>query len=115
MLAELATAVHTTGINLASVSTIAGTILGSVGGAAKYVVSRVERSRVRAQEANEKFVTELVGAVTKLVDLRLAQVNNHLADQDRKQETLSAQVLDVRDRTGRIEGRLSATRTARRE
>lgn len=114
MLAELATAtVHTTGINWTSVGTIAGTILGSVGGAARYVVSRVEQARIRAQGANEKFVTTLVGQVTTLVDLRLEQINGHLADQDRKQAGLSAQVADVRERTGRIEGRLSATRPAR--
>ena len=108
MLAELMTAtVHTTGINWTSVGTIAGTILGSVGGAARYVVSRVEHSRADAQAMSEKFVTRLVAQVTAIVDLKVNQVNEHLADQDRRTDQVSRQVSDVRDRTARIEGQLS--------
>lgn len=109
-MAELLAAVptvHTTGINWSSVLTIGGTILGSVGGAARYVVGRVERGRVRERAANEKFVRDLVGTVTRTVDLKLEQVNEHLAEQDRKSERLSLQVADVRERAARIDGRLA--------
>lgn len=108
MLAELgAQVVHTSGINWASVGTIAASVLGSVGGAARYVVSRVEHSRVLAQAANEKFVRGLVADVTKVVDLKLDEVGKHLAAQDRQQQATAVQVADVRERAARIEGRLA--------
>lgn len=112
MLAELLTTVptvHTTGINWTSVGTLATTIVASVAGAARYVVGRVERARVRERGQQEKFVSDLVGSVSNVVDLKLGQVNEHLADQDRRLERVSAQVADVRERTGRIEGRLART------
>jgi hypothetical protein len=103
------TTVHTTGINWDSVLTIAGSVAGSVGGAARYIVSRVERSRLKAQVANEKFVRGLVADVTRVVDLKLGEVGKHLAEQDRQQTRTQAQLADVRERSARIEGRLAAS------
>jgi hypothetical protein len=111
MLPELAIAtVHTTGINWASVLTIGGSVAGSVGGAARYIVGRVERSRIKAQAANERFVQALVADVTKVVDMKLDEVGKHLAEQDRQQSRTQAQLADVRERSARIEGRLAAGR-----
>jgi hypothetical protein len=107
MLADAIQTVHTTGINWASVSTIGLSVLGSVGGAARYIVSRVERSRVLAQSQNERFVRGLVADVSKVVDAKLADVSKHLAEQDRQQQRVVAQVADVRERAARIEGRLA--------
>jgi hypothetical protein len=108
MMAELAlVTVHTAGINWSSVGAIAGSVLTSVGGAARYIVTRVEKSRVLAQTANEKFVRGLVADVAKVVDLKLDEVGKHLADQDRRQEQVGRQVADVRERAARIEGRLT--------
>lgn len=113
MLPELAIAtVHTTGINWASVLTIGASVAGSVGGAARYIVSRVERSRLKAQAANERFVRSLVADVTRVVDLKLDEVGKHLAEQDRQQARTQTQVADVRERAARIEGRLASSRGA---
>jgi hypothetical protein len=101
--------VHTTGINWESLVPICVSIAASFAGAAKYIVGKVEDSRRKGQAANEKFVTGLVDGVSKMVDFKLETVNDHLKDQDTRQNTVIIQLADVRDRTSRIEGTLKAT------
>jgi hypothetical protein len=101
-----AAVVHTTGINWQSVGTIAGSVLASVGGAAKYVASRVEKSRKAAQDQTEKFVGDQVGQVAGILDVKLSQISATLRKQDEAQRQIAVQMSDVRDRTARIEGQL---------
>jgi len=103
MLAEAVQAVHTTGINWASVGTIAGSVLTSVGGGARYIVARVEHSRKLAEKSNQAAVA----AVTVTVNLKLDQIGKQLAAQDQRQEQTGRLLTDVRERAARIEGQLA--------
>lgn len=128
MLTEIITGtapvVHTAGVNWQSVGTIFASVTGGTGAsmlsAARYVVRRVERSRRAAAAAQEKMVRDLVNGVSSVVDAKLARVNEHLEEQDKRhaassrelaarQDVTAAQLADVRERSARIEGILART------
>ena len=106
--------VHTTGVNLASVSIIIGGIVVPVFGIVAWVVQRLERNRRAAQLRTEAFVQAQVSAVALAlrgeigaVNGKLDQVANHLKAQDRDTRTLARQLQDVRERTSLIQGQLA--------
>lgn len=80
-------AVHTTGVNWQSIAAIGGLVVTIVGGASKYITSRLERNRENTREQiediGENVTTELKG-INRRLDL-------------------------MGERTARLEGRLEAT------
>lgn len=89
--------VHTAGINWESVGTLVLAFVVAVGGAARWIISRVDRKRART----EKFVTEKVDQVAGILDVKLSSITEHLGSQD-------AKIDDTRDRVLHIEGKLSS-------
>jgi hypothetical protein len=102
MLAE--TVVRTAGINWQEALGIATFATGMISGCAKYVITRVEKSRKAAQIHNEAFVATQIREVAAILNVRLEQVDTHLEAQDRSQRAMGKQVGDVRDRLARVEG-----------
>jgi hypothetical protein len=101
--------VHTSGINWSSVGTLAGTMLGSVGAAGKWIISRAAAGRKVEREVAAATMKATVGDLGKSVSVQLDQVGKHLARQDRAQDKMDASLRDVRERTMKIEGKLSRT------
>lgn len=86
-------AVHTTGVNWQSIAAIGGLVVTIIGGATKYLTSRLERNRDNTREQIEAIGDD----VTK----ELKGINRRL-------DTMG-------ERTARLEGRLETTdRLARR-
>lgn len=85
-------AVHTTGVNWQSIAAIGGLIVTIVGGAAKYITSRIERNRANT--------TEQIKDIGDNVTDELKGINRRLDA--------------MGERTARLEGRLEATDIATR-
>lgn len=89
--------VHTTGVNIESVTTIVGSVTGVVAIVGGWINSKIEKHR----KATSTQITQVAAALTT----RLDHFDSHLDEQDRETQAVSVRV-------ARLEGPLDRINTA---